>query len=192
MLSFIQFIAEEWKPIHHTLTPEQKADFASHAKSFTRAHKLAINAYKHTSKDLPKRLGDLNHVTGRKIGHALDVYRGFHSGAEHGGKLLHHLPVGHEFTLEKHTGTSLNPEYASEYAPDNTAHIHVPAGSRGHFLDAGNKKKKYDYESEFLLHPNTKVQVVGHTKHHTQVFNPSTGKNEHSHYYITHLHVMPR
>lgn len=119
----------------------------------------------------------MEHVTSTPTTERMNVYRGLDRHSQ-----LHTLAPGDHFVDHGFTGTSLKRSSAHDfggqhYAGDEgiphdladhhmLARIHVPAGTKGHYLDA--QPNVHNDEHEFLLHRGTKFQVTGHSKSQIQ------------------------
>ncbi len=191
---------------HPSLSKEQIDSFHEHRKSFNNQHAHYLGRYKDQSsvfnqahrlkskvkkerfKDMTKHM---DHITSQKIKHPMEVHRGFGSDFD-----VTKLKTGSHFTDHGYTGTSLSKHIASGFADGSydpetkkyskhLAHIHVPAGAKGHYLDLENhphSNKSFlgkESEHEFLLHRGTKFKVGHHEK-----------DKEGNH--IVHLHVVPK
>lgn len=117
------------------------------------------------------KVESLDSVTGHRVPFDMHVYRGWQNVP------MHHLEPGREFTDHGYTGTSTKRSIANSFAGLHhgtswghphlagrsiISQIHVPAGTRGHFLDADPDASAHSKESEFLLHRGTRFRVEGH------------------------------
>jgi hypothetical protein len=150
-----------------------------HAKSFGKEHHDAIKEYKAYSLGLngyhrnriyePKndyreeQTKHMDHVTSGKTSHDMHVFRSF--GADFP---IHHFKTGDELHDKGYTGTSLNHKTTLSMSQSKThdghpiiAKIHVPKGSKGHYID--HHGYAFSHEKEFLLHRGTTFKVHGHS-----------------------------
>jgi hypothetical protein len=161
------------------------SDAKKHTKKLSQEHMDAIERYKGMSSDINnhhrirkrsgtygKNLDQMTHhlddITSGKTSHDFHAYRSF---ASHN---ISHLNPGEILHDKGYTGTSLDHEFVHEWSssPWNkrsdvhsghkiVARIHVPAGTKGHYLDHHDNPHKF--EKEFLLHRGTHFKVTHHT-----------------------------
>lgn len=168
------------------------------AKSFGGHHKMAISLYKSDSthhyndhlrknKTIPEntayRFKHLDYVTGHPNPNHLVGYR---SVSHH---LFNNMMPGSTFTDHGYTGLSFNKHTPDDYAYAHPvsqkpviAKVHVPAGTRGHYIDApAHNHGLYSEEKEYLLHRGTTYKVLGHTesKEHHIVHMSVVGQEHH-------------
>jgi hypothetical protein len=110
----------------------------------------------------------LDHVTSHKTTKDMHVYRGFGYDMS-----IHSLPKDAELHDKGYVSTSLNKNKTHNFsgAYTNTdghvvstiAKIHIPKGTKGHYLDnESDKERDYSHEKEFLLHRGTHFKVLHH------------------------------
>jgi hypothetical protein len=163
-----------------------KNTFSDHVASLDVDQKHAVHTYKGDSEPFNKHLRDthgrertngsstsydddeyrankiknMEKATNHPIPHDLHVFRGMHSPE------FKSLPKGSQFTDHGFTGTSLSPDIAKSFSHSNGGdmfHIHAPAGSKGHYLNA-DPNAGLEHEKEFLLHRGTRFEVTGHSR----------------------------
>lgn len=110
----------------------------------------------------------LERVTSYQTRAPATVWRGVDRGAG-----IHLKSPGQEFMDHGFTGTSLRPEIAEDFAGEHhggpldgrriLARIHVPAGTKGHYLESDKSMAEDFQEHEFLLHRGTRFRVMGHS-----------------------------
>lgn len=162
------------------LSKNAKAHYLKISKTFKHHHHTAINEYtgdlhadmnkalrKGSSRvdpELGKHIDHLKEVTAHKTPEDHVVYRGF---SRYGRKAksvdLTKLKRGQILRDKGFTSTSLDPHTATEFAHEDNhgyhmAKIHVPKGSKGHYVGG--------VEKELVLHPGTKFKVLGHSVEH--------------------------
>jgi hypothetical protein len=122
----------------------------------------------------------MDHVTSGKTTKDMHVYRGF-------GKFnIHTLKSGDIIHDKGYSSTSIDRNQAKFFSvakqhsikksDENPyglfkpiAHIHIPKGTKGHYLDHGTDSNRlHEYEREFLLHRGTHFKVLHHS------YNPTT------------------
>lgn len=132
---------------------------------------------------LHHHINNMDRLTSHPTKFSFTVYRGaYGESAEHVK-----LPVGSTFTDHGFTGTSLSKRTAYNFGidgrkrlPEGRVHlfaIHVPKGTKGHYMDFEHEKASLSEEKEFVLHRGTTFRVRGHS------FDPDTGAH------ITHVVV---
>ena len=115
----------------------------------------------------------MDHITNVKSKKSNMVYRGFG-----GGHDLRSMKPGDKFVDHGYTSTSHDPSVACKFAdaaphpkdPErggtlyHIAAIHLPKGTRGHFIDkhSANVGSEFTSEKEHVLHRGTKFEVLGH------------------------------
>lgn len=124
-------------------------------------HKLSIAGNVNT---LHKHL---KKVTSFKTPQDHIVYRGFGTNMHEAARNMKRGDVFHD---KGYTGTSFNHAVARDFAKQGydsegkhkfVARIHVPKGSKAHYLDAVPNPE--EEEHELLLHHGTKFEVLGHS-----------------------------
>jgi hypothetical protein len=139
MISFKTFFSEGYSNGSHELSPDQLADHAEHAKSFTDRHKEIIGEYKrgssyynnylrhkgndpesyhraYTANNMDPagdRAAEMDPITNHPMRHDTTVYRGFQ---DHSHKMMRSLKVGDTFTDHGYVGTSTNQNMAKRFA----------------------------------------------------------------------------
>lgn len=155
---------ETFDPDHHNHVFQFKFDSASYNDHLRGIRGQKAEGYKH-----------LDHVTSCPTKEPLVVYRGYRKGFP-----IHHLKPGAEFHDDGYTGTSFDYKVAHDRSyvhkewqdgsPSrlNKFHtvgkIHVPAGTKGFFLDHRGDTP-YSDEQEFAFHRGTHFRVMKHTLH---------------------------
>jgi hypothetical protein len=152
---------------------------------------------KSKGKKKPKGVHYLDKVTSGKTPEDHHVYRSF------GGKIPSHMT--HKGALIKdhgYAGTSTDYDIASSFVTkrnlihhmdaNNVSHthkyiakIHVPKGTKAHYLDNSAASHDAVAERELLLHRGTTFKVTGHSRHIES--KPSRGEKIHHH--IIHMKV---
>lgn len=183
MLSFRQYITESTLP-DTKIEPAQMDKFKRHHAALSDDHHRAIHHYKGWSHEINphlragkpeethpqrNRLAALDHVTSHKIEHPMDVYRGFgHHVQPHKwkvGDVVHDAGYGgHSLTAHTSWKYAGNSDPKDLDSPRVIAKVHLPKGTKGHYLDVGSGH--FNDEHEMLLHRNHKMQVTGHSKSH--------------------------
>ena len=121
----------------------------------------------------------LDHVTSHRTSHDMKVYRGINIGKHESD--YKNLTPGDTVKDHGYTGASFHKHVASEFSSDHVGEdsegktrisrpvvcIHVPKGSKGHFLDNHNASHSHKREHEFLLHRGTTFKVLGHRYDHS-------------------------
>jgi hypothetical protein len=98
----------------------------------------------------------------------MHVYRGFGEKT----KDLHNLKPGHTIHDKGFTSTSIDHKQAHKFGSidkdgyNTLAKIHVPAGTKGHYVDSEHYGHFNHHEKEFLLHPVTHFKVTHHSTDH--------------------------
>ncbi|SRR6266550_5896859 len=183
MKTFKQFILEsekDWKDeelpagameehkAHHATLPggasleidryKQASGNYNHDLRYSKYHTGdTIEHYEH------HRVAKLDAVTDRPMKTAFTAYRGFASF----GDRVQHMKPGQTFTDHGYTGTTLSPAAAHYFSGEtdsgqrHIAKIHIPAGTKGHYLPASSDE--HPYEKELLLHRGTQFKVLKHT-----------------------------
>lgn len=124
--------------------------------------------------DMDDKVHHLDNVTNHRTVEHHVVFRGGIPGDKT------RYPIGHEYTDHGYSSTSFLRKKAINFAKTHNvgmggssykykAHIHVihvPKGSRGHYLDVQgeNGKHAYSSEKEFLLHRGTRFKVSHHSE----------------------------
>lgn len=168
---------------HYTLDAEHRK-----ARDYYKGSSTAFNFYlrhhKHRDDGHPNDIHDeakhfhehdkhMSHVTSHKIEHHHTVFRGGVPKDET------RFPVGHKFQDHGYTGTSFHKGIADSFdshrakTTGKTGHkrkdivhvIHVPPGTKGHYLDVADDTP-LSSEREMVLHRGTKFKVTHHT--HTE------------------------
>jgi hypothetical protein len=200
----------------HVLHPENRDHFNDHHKNLSQGHRNSIAEYKSTSylinkyhrkkgelsepeaKQAIKHSKRLDKVTNVKTKKEMHGYRAF------GGALnVDDLKKGATFKDNGYTGLSLHHSIAQNFSKehvheDETGHhyhnyvarVHVPKGTKAHYLDNDHARHDHKSEKEVLLHRGTTFKVVGHSGHSEQIGNHwSTSKPVYRHNHIVHLEV---
>lgn len=183
--------------LHH-----YKEDSYSYFNNHLRDH------YAHTPSDIwvddgvHERVAHLEHLTSLTVKKPLNVYRGFGSHRD-----LTHMRVGQHFIDHGFTGTSFRKDMGHSYGLYNHgehwderekvfkkqklegytsfARIHVPAGSKGFYLDHPKAQSPLESEKEFVLHRGTRFRCIGHSLEHA-----TNNWGTHTKSHIVHLEVM--
>lgn len=157
--------------------------FEHHNININSKHIKAIHDYKRDSSEINETLRnskgkrtpdykkELDHVTSHTTTKPMTVYRGIHDSEFHSKK------VGTTFTDHGYTGTSIKPHVARGFAHDakydeehydktktqgSIFRIHMPAGTKAHYLDMHNGPCASEHE--VLLHRGTKFKIKGHSE----------------------------
>jgi hypothetical protein len=108
----------------------------------------------------------LDRVTSHKTDKEFHVYRGIRLPD------VHKMEPGSTLHDKGYPSTTLSAKTAYNFAPSVegnsrvVAKIHVPAGTKGHYLDNGAVHRKHPHEKEFLMARNTKFKITGHSFAH--------------------------
>lgn len=200
----------------HVLHPEHKKHFNDHHKNLSPEHKDSVAEYKfnstpinrlhrnpetrayNTSDHYEKQSKRLDKVTSVKTKYEMHGYRAF------GGALkVDDLKKGTTFKDHGFTGLSLHHDIAHNFSKehvheDETGHhyhnyvarVHVPKGTKAHYLDNDHARHDHKSEKEVLLHRGTTFKVVGHSGHSEKSGNHwQTKKPVFRHNHIVHLEV---
>lgn len=112
----------------------------------------------------------LDRITGKPTKTDMHVYRGFSNFP------VHEMKPGTEFIDHGYTGTSRDVRTATSFSHltggpkpmDHIARIHVPAGTKAHYLDHPTAEQPsesmHSRENEILLHRGTRFRVMGHSE----------------------------
>lgn len=216
MKSFKQYLIEkiepDWKLRNTDLSERQKSEHNVHGKRLSDEHVRELEIYKSNSRHLNDDLRNsenhtesgtikhpysrairrMDHVTSHVLKNNYNVYRGFGDHSEH----IKDLKPGDTFTDHGYTGTTTNEHIGMQwsflhYDPQGSYHhvakIHVPKGTKGHYLDM--HENDYNNENELTLHRGTKFQVIKHSHELRQ--DPYDSSNESKiPFLITHLKVI--
>lgn len=189
----------------HKMSSKLNDHFSERHDELDDQHKKAIRLYKKSSHEFNEPLrknsknqhpetDDLKVVTNHKIPEEMHGYRSF-------GKDLsiNKLKKGSIVKDNGFTGISRNISTAKkfEYARgiDDNGHyqsyiakIHLPKGTKAHYLDNDSADHIHMDEQEILTHPGTSFKVTGHTVHKTRVPLGNGSMMDH-HQHIIHMTV---
>lgn len=200
----------------HVLHPENRDHFNDHHKNLSQGHRKSIAEYKtnstpindlHRKPDTRNRDGAeylekhskrLDKVTNVKTKRDMHGYRAF------GGALnVEDLKKGKTFKDNGFTGLSLHHSIAHNFSKEHVhedetgqhhhhyvARVHVPKGTKAHYLDNNYADHNHKSEKELLLHRGTTFKVIGHSGHSEKIGEQwKTSKPIYRHNHIVHLEV---
>lgn len=155
-----------WSSVNGVLRKAKRVGGSLHPRSIP--HPENVLTPPPTLDRIKKHVAGLDRVTSYNTRVSSHYYRGIDrlSG-------IHLKKPGEEFIDHGYTGTSRSPDVAIDFSGEHhggplhgyriLARIHVPPGTKGHYLEQ-NKDFAEDFgEKEFLLHRGTRFRVTGHS-----------------------------
>lgn len=190
----------EWSDQHHQARIEYKLESSEYINNELRDY----GNYSHHN-GLPHipvdhyhvdRASHMEHVTRHPIGKEMHVYRGWGSNFD-----VSKLGKGDEITDHGFTGCSFNRTLASSFGKKSytdshvirhATRIHLPAHTKGHYLDADpHDGSGYGDEEELLLHRGSTFKVMGHTIHDNgELWHPKADKMMPCKLHLVHLKFL--
>lgn len=168
---------KEWRKHGESLNDQHVTHLYGYKMGSEINHKI-VNKHPLSLRDID-HIKHLDHVTSHKTKFPVTVYRGYDSEHENSK-----FPVGHEFTNNGYTSTTLKKKIASSFSDGDSLKkptifkIKITPGTRAHHVDCHTKQtdkndsdethkhniNPHPHEEEVLIGRKQKFKVTGHSE----------------------------
>jgi len=187
---------EKW---HNSLNDNERKALST----YKGAHHEVINSHLRTKrgkfdpkkKAIAAHIKALDHVTSNPTNEDMHVYRGFGHTINHKKFKPGAIVKDHGYTSTSHSeeiahafthGHEERDKVGTNHVHIVMAKIHVPKGTKAHFVDTASATHTAKSEKEMLLHRGTSYRVKSVETHH---LGPNPHNNKHYHHHIVHMEV---